>query len=135
MLTGRCACGAVRFRVSEPLVDSGWCHCSRCQHRSGTPASPSGTVAQGSFELTEGRELVTEWTPPGGGNVKAFCSVCGGHLYSRRPDGWESVSVRLGALDDDPGIRPRYRQYTERAPAWAPIPEDDLPRYEGARPA
>ena len=135
MLTGRCACGAVQFEVTEPLTGAGWCHCSRCQHRTGTPASPSGAVAPGSFRLTAGEELVTEWPPPGGGNIKAFCSVCGGHVYSRRPDGWEAVVVRLGAIDGDPGVRPAYRQHVASASAWEPLPDDGLPRFPGARDA
>ena len=135
MLTGRCACGAVQFEVAEPLAGAGWCHCSRCQHRTGTPASPSGAVAPGSFRLTAGEELVTEWPPPGGGNIKAFCSVCGGHLYSRTPDGWDRMSVRLGAIEGDPGIRPEYHQHTDTAAVWQPLPDDGLPRYGQARDA
>jgi len=134
MLTGHCTCGAVHFEVAEPFVSAGWCHCTRCQRRTGTAASASGSVAPGSFHITEGEALVTEWTPPAGGFVKAFCSRCGGHLYSRRPDGWEVVGVRLGAVDGDPGIRPQYRQHVETAAVWAEIPDDGLPRHPGARP-
>jgi hypothetical protein len=134
MLSGGCVCGGVRFEVSEPFVSSGWCHCTRCQRRTGTPASPSAAAAPGSFRITEGEALVTEWTPPGDGFIKAFCSVCGGHLYSRRRDGWEHVGVRLGAVDGDPGIRPQYHQHTAGAAVWEPLPDDGLPRFEGRRP-
>jgi hypothetical protein len=134
MLTGSCMCGGVRFEVSEPLVSSGWCHCSRCQHRTGVNASAGGEVVPGSFRITDGETLVTEWTPPGDGFVKAFCSVCGGHLYSRSPTEPERVHVRLGAVDGDPGIRPQYHQFTASAAAWQPLPDDGLPRYEGRRP-
>ncbi len=134
MITGRCVCAGVRFEVSEPLVSSGWCHCTRCQHRTGAHASPAGAVAPGSFRITAGKELVTEWTPPGGGFVKAFCSVCGGHLYSRSPEEPERISVRLGAVDGDPGIRPQYHQFTANAAVWQPLPDDGLPRYEERRP-
>jgi hypothetical protein len=135
MLTGHCTCGAVAFEVTEPLTASGWCHCTRCQRRTGTPASASGETAPGSFRITRGEELVTEWPPPGGRNIKAFCSRFGGKLYSRRPDGWEAVVIRLGAVDGDPGIRPQYRQYVGNAAVWADVPDDGLPRYEGPRPA
>jgi hypothetical protein len=133
MLTGSCVCGGVRFEVTEPLVSAGWCHCTRCQRRTGTPASIGAAVAPGSFRITEGEALVTEWTPPGGGNIKAFCSVCGGHLYSRPPDSWERVSVRLGAIDGDPGIRPQYHQHVATAAVWQPLPDDGLPRFERGR--
>ena len=38
-LTGGCNCGAVRFEVTAPLVGASYCHCKRCQRRSGTAAS------------------------------------------------------------------------------------------------
>jgi hypothetical protein len=114
-------------------VSAGWCHCTRCQHRTGVHASAGAAVAPGSFRITAGEELVTEWVPPGGGFVKAFCSVCGGHLYSRSPDEPERISVRLGAVDGDPGIRPQYHQFTASAAGWQPLPDDGLPRYDGRR--
>jgi hypothetical protein len=129
-LTGGCVCGGVRFEVTEPLESASWCHCTRCQKRTGTPASPAGRTAPGSFRLTQGEALVTEYAPPDG-FIKAFCSVCGGHLYSRRPDGWDVVSVRLGAVDGDPGIRPQWRQFVANASPWAPVPDDGLPRHAG----
>ncbi len=125
-------CGAVRFEVDAPLEDAGWCHCTRCQRRTGTPASPAGTAAPGSFRVVRGADRVTEYVPDGG-FVKAFCSVCGGHLYSRPPDGWDGVGLRLGSVDGDPGVRPRWHQFTADASPWHPIPDDGLPRYQGRR--
>ena len=34
-LTGGCNCGAVRFEVRQPLAAASYCHCKRCQRRSG----------------------------------------------------------------------------------------------------
>ena len=44
-----------------------------------------------------------------------------------------TVGVRLGAIDGDPGIRPRWRQWVESAPEWEPIPDDGLPRFARRR--
>jgi hypothetical protein len=67
--------------------------------------------------------------------VKAFCSVCGSSLFGGTwPDGPE-VSVRFGALDGDPGIRPQYHSHADSAAPWYEIPEDGLPRHAGAPPA
>ena len=38
-LTGGCGCGAVRFEVERPFVSAGYCHCTRCQRRTGSAAS------------------------------------------------------------------------------------------------
>jgi hypothetical protein len=42
--------------------------------------------------------------------------------------------VRFGALDGDPGIAPRFRQWISSAAPWDPIPDDGLTRYPAGRP-
>ncbi len=39
------------------------------------------------------------------------------------------MSIRMGAFDEDPGIRPSLRQFTSYAAAWETIPDDGLPRH------
>jgi len=133
MLTGACLCGAVRFEISEPLLEAGYCHCTRCQRRTGTAASVSAGVVPGSLRVMAGEELIRSFDPPDGYR-KYFCSGCGGALWSQDPDDPEARSVRLGALDSDPGVRPSYRQYVGNAAPWEPIPDDRLPRFPGPRP-
>jgi hypothetical protein len=129
-LTGACMCGSVRYEVDEPLVDAGYCHCTRCQRRTGTAASASARVAPGSFRITQGEELVKAWDPGDGGFPKAFCTACGSALYSRHPTDPGILAIRLGTVDGDPGVRPSKHQRVETAAVWEPIPDDGLPRYE-----
>jgi hypothetical protein len=134
-LTGGCLCGGVRYEVTEPLVSASYCHCKRCQRRTGSAASVSARVVPGSLRLTGGEELLASWDPPDGFK-KVFCSGCGGALWAQSPDDPAIVSVRLGTFDSDPGIRPSYRQFVAYAASWEPIPEDGLPRHpERAPPA
>ncbi len=131
-LTGGCLCGGVRFEVSEPLVSAGYCHCTRCRRRTGTAASVQGRIAPGSLTITAGEELVRVYEPDDG-FTKLFCSKCGSSLFSRHPDHPEVMSVRFGAFDGDPGIRPSYRAYVAYAAPWEPLPDDGLPRYPEGR--
>lgn len=133
-LTGGCLCGGVRYEVIEPLVSAGYCHCTRCQRRTGTAVSAQARVMPGSLRITAGEDLVRAYNPEDGGFVKAFCSRCGSALWSHRPTEVDTISVRLGTFDGDPGIRPAYRQFVAYAAAWEPIPEDGLPRYPERRP-
>jgi hypothetical protein len=133
-LRGGCLCGAVRYEVGAPFVSAGYCHCTRCQRRTGTAAAVSARVERGALRVVSGAELIRCWQPEGG-FAKCFCSACGGALWSRHPDDPEILSVRLGTLDGDPGIRPSYRQFVAYAAAWEPLPDDGLPRYPEARPA
>jgi hypothetical protein len=132
-LTGRCLCGAVQFEVTEAPLGAGYCHCTRCQRRTGTAASAQARVASGSVIVTAGSELVRAYEP-GDGFAKEFCSACGSALWSRDPQTREISAVRLGAFDGDPGVRPSYRQFVAYAAAWEPIPDDGLPRHPERRP-
>lgn len=131
-LTGGCGCGAVRFEVSQPPVWAAYCHCTRCQRRSGTGASANARLAAGSFKVVGGEEHLQAWKPEGGAE-KWFCGLCGSALFSRAGADPERVGVRLGAFDRDPGVRPEYHQYVAYAAPWEPIPDDGLPRYPEAR--
>jgi hypothetical protein len=134
MVTGGCLCGGVRYELTEPPVTMTYCHCTRCQRRTGTAASPQARIAPGSLRFTQGEELLKGWQPPDGGFEKCFCSNCGGQLFSRHADGtiW---SVRMGTFDEDPGVTPRHRQYVAYAATWEPIPEDGIPHYPEAAPS
>ena len=132
-LTGGCLCGGVRYEIDQAPVSASYCHCTRCQRRTGTAASAQARVAPGSFHLVSGRELVDEWVPDDHGWPKCFCTACGSALWSRSPSEDGIVSVRLGTFDSDPGIRPQWHQFVDYAVPWEPLPDDGLPRY-GERP-
>lgn len=134
-ITGGCGCGAVRFEITAPLASSIYCHCTRCQRRTGTAASANGRVEPGAFRLLAGEERIRAWRPAGGAE-KWFCGDCGAALYSLTPGDPPRIGVRLGALDSDPGIRPGAHQYVAYAAPWESLPDDGLPRYaESAPPA
>ena len=133
-LTGGCLCGGVRFELTGPFRRASHCHCSRCRRHSGTFGLTQGRVPRDGFRLVGGADLVRVYRPEGG-MAKAFCSVCGSSLFGGTwPDGPE-VSIRFGALDGDPGIRPQYRSHTASAAAWDVLPDDGLPRFPAAAPA
>jgi hypothetical protein len=134
MLTGGCLCGGVRYEVSEPFVSAGYCHCTRCQRRTGTAAAASGRIVPGSLRVVQGEELISCWQPEEG-FAKCFCSACGGALWSRHPEDPDAIGIRLGTVDGDPGVRPEYRQFVAFAAPWEPIPDDGLPRYPESRSA
>ena len=127
-LTGGCLCGGVRFEVTEPPVVASYCHCTRCRRRTGTAAAISARIVPGSLRVVAGEELVKAWVPDEG-FAKEFCSACGSALWSRNPADPEMISVRMGAFDADPGIRPSYRQFVAYAAPWEQIPDDGLPRH------
>jgi hypothetical protein len=122
----------VRFAIDAPLTFAGYCHCKRCQRRSGTAASPQARVAPGSFRVVSGAGALRAWSPPDG-LTKVFCATCGSSLWSEN-EGGDVRSVRLGVFDGDPGIRPSDRQHLASAAVWEAVPDDGLTRHDGPRP-
>ncbi|MHB8690725.1 MAG: GFA family protein [Solirubrobacteraceae bacterium] len=128
-LTGGCVCGGVRWELSQVPVNAGYCHCTRCQRRTGNGYSAQARIDGDSLRVLQGQELVKAWRHPDGGFEKLFCSACGGHLFSRDPDEPRQMSVRLGSFDGDPGIRPSYHTFVDFAPVWEPVADDGLERF------
>src|SRR5215207_7754949 len=109
-LTGRCMCGAVEVSTAAPFVGALFCHCKRCQRRSGTTRSMTALCPAGAFSVTAGEDKVRV-CDPGDGWRKAFCVDCGSHTHTISPDDPTLVAIRLGCLDEDPGIRPQADQF------------------------
>lgn len=133
-LTGGCLCGGVRYEIDAPLGEAGYCHCTRCQRRTGTASSVGAAVEPGAWRIVQGAELVKEYLPETGFK-KVFCSACGSALYSENPDDPDRKHVRLGTLDEPPAeIEFGFRQFVDSAVPWEPLPDDGVPRYRDRRP-
>jgi len=131
-VSGACLCGGVRFEVEPPFRRASHCHCSRCRKHSGTFGLTQGRVARERFRLLAGEELLRVYRPADDAAVKVFCSVCGSSLFGGHWPNGDEVSVRLGALDGDPEIRPQYHSFVDSRARWDVLPEDGLPRYPEA---
>ena len=132
-LTGGCLCGAVRFEMTPPLGAALYCHCTRCQRRTGTASSAQVRVDGERLRIVHGEEHLRPYVPDRG-YEKLYCRHCGSSLFSRNPRDASEMSIRLGTFDEDPGVRPAWRQFVAYAAPWEAIPDDGLPRFEEGRP-
>jgi hypothetical protein len=123
----------VRFEIAGPLGLAGYCHCTRCQRRTGTAASAQVRIDGSTLRVVSGEDALRVYRPPTGFE-KLFCGECGSSLFSRSPADASQTSVRLGAFDADPGVRPSFRQHVANAAPWEPIPDDGLERHDESRP-
>ena len=126
--TGGCACGAVRFKISAPLMGVGICHCTDCQKASGGGPNYVALAPAAAFEVTKGEPKTFHSKSDSGAEVsRMFCAECGTPLWSsgtRMP----VVPVKLGAFDDNTDLVPQMRLFTSSAPSWHPIHEG-LPAF------
>jgi hypothetical protein len=129
---GSCLCGSVRFEVVPPYEAGSYCHCSRCRKHSGNFGSASLRARE--VRVLEGADLIGSWQPAPGAGVKGFCGRCGSSLFGGDWPNGPSISVRLGALDADPGVRPKHHIWVGSRGFWDELPDDGLPRFEDEPP-
>lgn len=125
-IKGSCLCGAVGFEVTAPFRFLGNCHCSMCRKAHGAAFATWGIIEPGSFRWTTGEDVVQAYESSPG-NVRCFCSRCGSPLASLHAG--VVGEVVMGAVDGDPGARPREHLFAGSTASWHEI-TDTLPRHD-----
>ena len=111
-MTGQCLCGAVTVRVAGPHDPRpGACHCRMCQRWSGGlflcfNADAAGVTVDGPVTRFASSDFAE----------RAFCSVCGSHLWMRDNTGraYDLMPGLFDAIHDQPL---RSEVYSDRAMA------------------
>lgn len=126
-INGSCLCGSVRYVVSGPLTQALYCHCSMCRKAHGTAFRARASVKAADFRWTSGEDFI-RWFESSPGNFRGFCRRCGSSLLTRFDNDPTVYGLPLGALDDDPGVRPGLHVHVASKAPWFDI-TDDLPRF------
>jgi hypothetical protein len=98
MLTGRCNCGEITFRVTGTPEDAALCHCGQCRKQSGHVWA-SAHVPLDALDVS-GTPVWYEASPKA---RRGFCGTCGSFLFWRQHDE-ARISFALGALDGPTGL-------------------------------
>ncbi len=131
MATGRCLCGAVRYRVDGPLRDVLICHCEECRRWTGH-FSANTAARREDLVLTEQRGLRWIDSPRSDAHARrGFCALCGSSLFWDAP-GRPTVSISAGTLDDARTLKTVGHWYVSQAGDYYELPDDGLPRHEGS---
>jgi hypothetical protein len=130
ILEGGCHCGALRYRVTQQPIDTGYCHCRICQLTTGAPALAWMHVPPGAFEMIKGTPKVYRSSSWG---ERWFCGECGTQLLYRDSEGPAAVDINVGSLDRPEAAEPVRHIFTASRIPWFDT-ADVLPRHEGAAP-
>ena len=126
MLSGKCECGAVRYRVADEFLYAANCHCSRCRAATGSAFKAFAGIEREKLELTDGADNLLIVGEPTLNDTR--CGTCGSLLFSVVREG-AYVHVAMGSLVDEPGIRPTEHIFVSSKAPWFEI-TDDLPQNE-----
>lgn len=118
MITGKCFCGEIHYKIEADILKSGICYCNDCQRLTGGTAWPFIVISQESL-LVQGE--TKEFTRPGASGKPvhvSFCGTCGSTLFGR-PAVWPHLRiVGASSLDDKTLFSPDMYVWTEDAPKW-----------------
>jgi hypothetical protein len=124
---GGCLCGRVRFRVTAPALDSGYCHCRMCQRNCGAPVVAWATFPAPSFAWIAGEPGVY---PSSEHATRGFCPRCGSYLVFVNAEFPGEISVNTASFDAPEAFPPRKHIFVESRISWFQT-ADDLPRHHG----
>ncbi len=125
-ITGGCLCGEVRYQISEPAMETLYCHCRMCQRFSGAQMFAGTTFPSGALRFTQGEPKYYRSSPIG---ERGFCVNCGSSLtyrpLMRKWSDW--IEICTASLDNPEDFPPTYHLGVESQMPWLNI-HDDLPR-------
>lgn len=124
---GGCLCGKVRFRVTAPPLDSGYCHCRMCQQNSGAPVVAWVIFPAASFSWISGEPGTYVSSDHARRN---FCARCGSYLVFTSTRFPTEVSVNTASFDDPNVFPPRKHIFVESRISWFQA-TDNLPQHQG----
>lgn len=128
MNTGRCFCGAIKYRIEADVLKSGICHCHACQQLTGGAAWPFIVVPQDSLIIQGVTKEFTRFGASGKPVHVSFCGTCGSTLFGR-PEIWPHIRiVGASSLDDQTHFSPDMHVWTENAPKWA-LFDPSIPKF------
>ncbi len=128
---GGCGCGALRYRVTGEPIFVNNCHCTQCQHQTGSTSVVNAFFESERVEVLAGELAVSTVVAGSGGAHEIMrCAACGTALWSHYPRmGRNGLGLRVGTLDDPAAFRPDAVIYTSEKMPWVPLPEG-IPAFE-----
>ncbi len=122
---GRCACGAVRYRLHGAPMFVHCCHCTDCQRETGSAFAINALYEADRIELLAGTtEAVATPSASGQGQTIHRCPACHVALWSHYAGAGEAVTfVRAGTLEEVATLAPDIHIYTRSKLPWVVLPE------------
>ncbi|MEO5867562.1 MAG: GFA family protein [Sphingomonas sp.] len=134
-MDGGCACGAVRYRLTDAPMIVHCCHCTSCQTETGSAFAVNAVIERNAVELLVGDpELVATPSESGKGQEIARCPACRVAVWSHYAgSGRRCAFVRVGTLDTPGALPPDVHIFTRTKLPWIVLPAG-APTFEGFYP-
>jgi hypothetical protein len=123
-LTGRCTCGALRYRMTSKPLFVHCCHCRWCQRETGASFALNALIETDRVELLSGQpEVVNTPSLSGKGQRISRCPTCRVAVWSNYGGSGDAVRfIRVGTLDEPDRLPPDIHIFTASKQPWVVIP-------------
>lgn len=101
VVTGGCACGAVRFEAEVDSDDAYLCHCRMCQRATGSVSIAFKNLPQANVRWLSG----PDWYHSSSIAKRSYCGKCGTSLGFQFKDG-PNMDLTVASFDDPGVFRP-----------------------------
>ena len=133
-LTGGCACGAIRYELTEEPIFQLMCHCTDCRKASGSAFAEVLIVAADRLSMLGNEPRFYSVKAESGRTMnRGFCETCGSPIMIRRPETPQLAFIQAGSLDDPTMFKPAAEVFTSRAHAVI-SPVNGAPRFDKGPP-
>jgi hypothetical protein len=122
-LSGRCSCGAVKYRMTSPPMFVHCCHCRDCQRQTGSAFVLNAIIEADRVEILAG-ETWPYPQPTDSGRVHVIhrCAACGTAMWSTYGGRTEARFVRVGTLENPAALKPDVHIFTRSKQPWVQLP-------------
>jgi hypothetical protein len=129
-LEGRCACGAVRYRLASEPMFVNCCHCRDCQRQTGSAFVLNALIETDRIALLSGAPEPVQMPTDSGRPHDIFrCPKCQTAVWSDYGRRGVLRFVRVGTLDDPSALAPDAHIFTRSKLPWVRLPEG-VPAFE-----
>ncbi len=117
-IEGGCLCGQVRYSADAEPVFVGVCHCTDCQHFTGSAFATVLAVPAPSLKVSGGLKTYTKRGDTGKPIHRRFCAECGSGILDEADALPGMTMVNVGTLDDHSWVKPQSEIYCDSAQPW-----------------
>lgn len=119
-IDGGCYCGNITFVAEIDPDKVGICHCTDCQHLTGSAYRVNVRVEKDKISFSGGKpKTYTKTAESGAKRVHAFCPKCGTPVYSTTVTEQKAFGLRVGTIRQRAELRPVKQQWCRSALGWA----------------
>lgn len=123
-LEGKCACGAVHYRLTSAPMFVHCCHCLDCQRQTGSAFVLNALIETDRIDVQSGKMAPVRVPADSGRPHDIYrCVLCQTAMWSDYGGRPKLRFVRVGTLADPSALKPDVHIYTRSKLPWVQIPE------------